>query len=84
MKLPSWIKSLGLGIWTVICFIGGILFYVKAIDKPETIVNNNYDKIKNKGTDNTVDTTNNTTVANDNKKQSSKKKLRIFGKKRKK
>lgn len=75
-------KQIGAALLLIGGFMIGFLFARKT-EKPQTIVNNNYDKIKNKGQDNNVDTKSETVVNNDNKKQSSKKKFRLFGKKKK-
>ena len=54
----NWIKQIGLALLGIICFVGGLFVYAKFLDKPKTVVNNEYGKIKNKGTNNDVSTSN--------------------------
>lgn len=70
-----------MAIWSVILFIGGIFFYAKLLDKPETVVNNEYKKVKTKGQSNTTSTDNHQVVDIDNKKV--KRKFRLFKKRNK-
>lgn len=56
-KLLGYLVTLG-------SFILGLFTYRYFLDKPETVVNNHYDKIKNKGTGNSVDVTSTTEVTN--------------------
>lgn len=80
----STLKSILMAIWGVICFIGGLFVYAKLLDKPETVVNNEYGKVKTKGRDNATSTDNHqvVNVVNvENKKD--KKKFRIFKRKKK-
>lgn len=82
MKIPSWLNSLGLAIWTFLVAIGTIFLYSK-FEKPQTVVNNDYGKVKNKGEGNSIQNEANTTVQNDNKKVKKKGILRkIFKKSR--
>ena len=48
MNLITWI---GLLLWSLICFSGGLFFYSKVLDKPENLIK----KIKTRGKDNVVD-----------------------------
>jgi len=58
----NWLKQIGLALWGILCFIGGLFVYAKILDKPETVINNEYDKIKNKGTNNSVDVQNESSI----------------------
>ena len=55
-------------VWSVLCTVGGfvmgLLTFRYLLDKPETVVNNHYDKIKNKGDGNSVAVENTTQVTN--------------------
>lgn len=74
------LKNITLAIWSFLVFIAGIIFYSKVLDKPDTVVNNTYKKIKNKGAGNQISTQNNTVVENNNseKKKKKKRRFRIF------
>lgn len=76
----SWLKQFGLTVWSILVAIGSIWAYEKYIDKPDTVVNNDIGKIKNKGQNNEVDATSNTEVSNDNKEVKNKPKFRLFKK----
>lgn len=80
--VSNWLKQFGLALWGIICFIGGLFVYAKFLDKPETVVNNEYGKIKNKGTNNDVSTSNSTQVSNEENNVKKKRKFRLFGKKK--
>jgi len=58
----NWLKQIGLALWGIVCFVGGLFVYAKMLDKPETVINNEYDKIKNKGTNNSVDVQNESSI----------------------
>jgi len=58
----NWLKQIGLALWGILCFVGGLFVYAKILDKPETVINNEYDKIKNKGTNNSVDVQNESSI----------------------
>ena len=58
----NWLKQIGLALWGIVCFIGGLFVYAKMLDKPDTVINNEYDKIKNKGTNNSVDVQNESSI----------------------
>lgn len=64
-------------------FLAGMVFYAKVLDKPETTVENNYKKIKNKGQGNTISTENNTTVNTTDPNKKKKRKFRLFKKRNK-
>lgn len=57
---------------SVLCTVGGfvmgLLTFRYLLDKPETVVNNHYDKIKNKGDGNSVAVENTTQVTNTTRK----------------
>ena len=57
---------------SVLCTVGGFLMglltFRYLLDKPETVVNNHYDKIKNKGDGNSVAVENTTQVTNTTRK----------------
>lgn len=57
---------------SVLCAVGGFLMglltFRYLLDKPETVVNNHYDKIKNKGDGNSVAVENTTQVTNTTRK----------------
>ena len=59
-------------VWSVLCTVGGfvmgLLTFRYLLDKPETVVNNHYDKIKNKGDGNSVAVENTTQVTNTTRK----------------
>ena len=59
-------------VWSVLCTVGGFLMglltFRYLLDKPETVVNNHYDKIKNKGDGNSVVVDNTTQVTNTTRK----------------
>ncbi len=59
-------------VWSVLCTVGGFLMglltFRYPLDKPETVVNNHYDKIKNKGDGNSVAVENTTQVTNTTRK----------------
>lgn len=59
-------------VWSVLCTVGGFLMglltFRYLLDKPETVVNNHYDKIKNKGDGNSVAVENTTQVTNTTRK----------------
>ena len=78
----NWLKQIGLALWSLLVAIGSIFLYERYIDKPDTTVNNEYGKIKNKGTNNDVSTSNNTQVSNDNDNIKKKRKFRLFKKNR--
>jgi len=78
----NWIKQIGLALLGIICFVGGLFVYAKFLDKPETVVNNEYGKIKNKGANNDVSTSNSTQVSNEENNIKKKRRFRLFGKKK--
>lgn len=59
-------------VWSVLCTVGGfvmgLLTFRYLLDKPETVVNNHYDKIKNKGDGNSVAVESTTQVTNTTRK----------------
>ena len=59
-------------LWSVLCTVGGfvmgLLTFRYLLDKPETVVNNRYDKIKNKGDGNSVAVESTTQVTNTTRK----------------
>lgn len=74
----NWLKQIGLALWGIVCFIGGLFVYAKMLDKPETVINNEYDKIKNKGTNNSVDVQNESSI----QQKEEKKKIKLFRRKK--
>ena len=78
--MMSWIKQIGFFIWSAILFVGGMFAYAKYLDKPESVVNNQYDKIKNKGKGNSIDTESDTNVQVSNEED--RRKIKIFGRRR--
>lgn len=60
-------------VWSVLCtvvgFLLGLLTFRYLLDKPETVVNNHYDKIKNKGDGNSVSVDNTTQVTSMTRKE---------------
>ena len=70
-------KNILLSIWSVICFAGGIAFYI-FIKKPDTVINNTIKKVKTTGENNDVDVTNKPETKVDN----GKKKFLLFGRKK--
>ena len=75
----NWLKQIGLALWGIVCFIGGLFVYAKMLDKPETVINNEYDKIKNKGTNNSVDVQNESSI----QQKEDKRKFKLFRRKNK-
>ena len=73
------LKQIGFFLWSALLFIAGLFTYSKFLDKPETVVNNEFKKVKNKGQNNDISTSTNTEVINDNDKV--KKKFRLFKRK---
>ena len=80
--VSNWLKQIGLTLWGIACFIGGLFVYAKFLDKPETVVNNEYGKIKNKGTNNDVSNSNSTQVSNEENNVNKKRRFKLFGKKK--
>ena len=76
------LKQIGFFLWSVLLFIGGLFTYAKFLDKPETVVNNEFKKVKNKGQNNDISTSSNTTVTNDNDNVKNKRKFRLFRKRK--
>lgn len=64
-------------------FLAGMVFYAKVLDKPETKVENNYKKIKNKGQGNNISTENNTHLNQQAPSPKKKRRFRIFKKRNK-
>jgi len=75
----NWLKQIGLALWGIVCFVGGLFVYAKILDKPETVINNEYDKIKNKGTNNSVDVQNESSI----QQKEDKRKFKLFRRKNK-
>jgi len=77
------LKQIGFFLWSALIFIAGLFTYAKLLDKPESVVNNEYGRIKNKGKNNDISTSSTTNVDQDNKQVKKKLISKLFKKKNK-
>jgi GTP-binding protein EngB required for normal cell division len=73
------LKQIGFFLWSMLLFVAGLFTYKEFLDKPETVVTNKYDKIKNKGTNNAISTESNPIASTTQEK----KRFKLFRKRKK-